>query len=108
MGEETEASEFDWDGGNAEKNWLRHRVSQTECEQVFFNQPLVVAEDVEHSDTEDRFLALGQTDVGRLLFVVYVIRDDRVRVISARDMTRPEQKEYEDARIQELEADSEV
>jgi uncharacterized DUF497 family protein len=41
MGEETEGSEFDWDGGNAEKNWLRHRVSQAECEQVFFNRPLV-------------------------------------------------------------------
>ena len=107
MGEETEASEFDWDGGNAEKNWLRHRVSQSECEQVFFNQPLVVAEDVQHSEFEDRFLALGQTDAGRLLFVAYVLRDDKVRIISARDMTRREQKEYEGARIQ-LETDPEV
>ncbi len=108
MGEVTEGSEFDWDGGNAEKNWLRHRVSQSECEQVFFNRPLVVAEDVGHSDSEDRVLALGQTDAGRLLFVVYVLRGEKVRVISARDMTRREQKEYENARIQELETDPEV
>lgn len=108
MGEETEGSEFDWDGGNAEKNWLRHRVSQAECEQVFFNRPLVVVEDVQHSGSEDRFLALGQTDADRLLFVAYALRGDKVRVISARDMTRREQKEYEDARTQELEADSEV
>jgi uncharacterized protein len=108
MGEETEGSEFDWDGGNAEKNWLRHRISQAECEQVFFNRPLVVAEDIEHSDTEDRFLALGQTDAGRLLFVVYVLRGDKVRVVSARDMTRREQKEYEDARTQQLETNPEV
>lgn len=108
MGEETEASEFDWDGGNAEKNWLRHRVSQSECEQVFFNRPLVVAEDLRHSDSEDRFFALGESDAGRLLFVAYVLRGDRIRVISARDMTRREQKEYEGARIQELEIDSEV
>jgi uncharacterized DUF497 family protein len=108
MGEETEGSEFDWDEGNAEKNWLRHRVSPAECEQVFFNRPLVVAEDVQHSDAEDRFFALGQSDAGRLLFVAYVLRGDKVRVISARDMTRREQKEYEGARIQELETDPEV
>ena len=108
MGEETGPSEFDWDGGNAEKNWLRHRVSQSECEQVFFNRPLVVAEDLGHSDSEDRFLALGQTDASRLLFVVYVLRGDKIRVISARDMTRREQKEYENARIRELETDPEV
>lgn len=108
MGEATEVSEFDWDGGNAEKNWLRHRVSQSECEQVFFNRPLVVAEDLQHSDSEDRFFALGQSDAGRWLFVAYALRGDRIRVVSARDMTRREQKEYESARIQELEADPEV
>jgi uncharacterized DUF497 family protein len=108
MGEEIEGSEFDWDGGNAEKNWLRHRVSQAECEQVFFNRPFVVAQDTQHSDSEDRFFAFGRTDAGRLLFVAYVLRGDKVRVISARDVTHREKKEYEDARIQEFEADPEV
>jgi hypothetical protein len=79
-----------------------------ECEQVFFNRPLVVAEDIQHSESEDRFFALGQSDSGRLLFVAYVLRGDKLRVISARDMTRREQKEYEGARIQELEAGPEV
>jgi|GEM_PF-1572854 len=63
----SEATEFDWDGGNADKNWLRHRVSQSECEQIFFNQPLVTAEDDLHSYDESRHYALGQTDAGRLL-----------------------------------------
>ena len=40
-----DVTEFDWDGGNSEKNWLRHRVTQSECEQVFFNRPLVTTED---------------------------------------------------------------
>src|SRR4051794_15706759 len=97
-----EGEEFDWDGGNAEKNWLRHRVSQAECEQAFFNQPLVVAEDDLHSGEELRYLALGQADSGRLLFVVYTLRSERIRVISARDMTRRERKEYESVRAQEL------
>lgn len=103
-----ESTEFEWDEGNADKNWIRHQVSRAECEQVFFNRPLVVGEDESHSQYELRYYALGQTDTGRLLFVVYTLRDERVRVISARDMTRRESKEYEHARAQELETDPEV
>ena len=69
-----EGEEFEWDDGNADKNWLRHRVSQAECEQIFFNQPLVIAEDDLHSQDEPRHYALGQTDAGRLLFLVYTLR----------------------------------
>lgn len=108
MSEDVDATEFDWDGGNAEKNWLRHRVSQNESEQVFFNRPLVVAEDDLHSVEEARYLALGRTDLGRLLFVVYTLRGEKIRVISARDMTRREQKEYEHAQAQEFEANPKV
>lgn len=108
MSEDADATEFDWDGGNAEKNWLRHRVSQSECEQVFFNRPLVVAEDEFHSYGEARFYAMGRTDLGRLLVVVYTLRGEKIRVISARDMSRREQKEYENAQAQESEADPAV
>ncbi|HYU31328.1 MAG TPA: BrnT family toxin [Thermoanaerobaculia bacterium] len=108
MSEDVDATEFDWDGGNAEKNWLRHRVSQSESEQVFFNRPLVVSEDELHSHGEARYYALGRTDLSRLLFVVYTLRGEKIRVISARDMTRREQKEYEHAHAQELASDPEV
>ena len=106
MQESLEAAEFDWDGGNAEKNWLRHRVSQSESEQIFFNRPLVLAADDDHSTDELRWYALGSTDAGRLLFVAYTLREEKVRVISARDMTPRERKDYEDARAQEFAADS--
>lgn len=89
------ASGFQWDAGNLEKNWLAHEVSSAECEQVFFNQPLVAAADALHSEVEDRFFCLGQTDAGRLLFVAFTLREDLVRVISARDMSRKERKAYE-------------
>lgn len=108
MSEDVDATEFDWDGGNAEKNWLRHRVSQSESEQVFFNRPLVLTEDDLHTREEARFYALGRTDLGRLLLVVYTLRGEKIRVISARDMTRREQKEYEHAQAQEFETNSEV
>jgi len=86
---------FDWDEGNADKNWRKHRVTASECEQVFFNQPLVVAKNLEHSKREMRFYALGQTDAGRLLFVVLTIRQNLIRIVSARNMNRNEAKRYQ-------------
>jgi uncharacterized protein len=108
IGDWEKPSGFEWDEGNAEKNWLRHRVSQAESEQVFFNQPLVLAEDELHSEGEARSYALGRTDTGRLLFVAYTLRGEKVRIISARDMTRRERKEYESARAQDLETGPEI
>jgi uncharacterized protein len=92
-----DATGFEWDAGNLEKNWERHQVSAAECEQLFFNQPLVAAPDPAHSEGEARFYALGQTDAGRLLFVVFTLRGTLIRVISARDMSRRERKEYRQA-----------
>ena len=86
---------FDWDEGNAEKNWVRHNVTSSECEQVFFHRPLVVSGDPDHSQAEQRYYALGQTDKGRRLFVVFTIRDSLIRMISARDMSRRERGIYE-------------
>jgi uncharacterized DUF497 family protein/predicted DNA binding CopG/RHH family protein len=83
---------FQWDAGNAEKNWELHQVSQGECEQVFFNRPLLVAPDVEHSNRELRNAALGQTNAARQLAVVFTIRGTLVRVISAREMSRRERR----------------
>jgi hypothetical protein len=85
---------FDWSGGNDEKNWLRHRVTPAESEQVLFNLPLLLADDTAHSMQERRYYVLGQTDAGRELFVVFTMRGTRVRVISARDMNRKERRVY--------------
>lgn len=85
---------FDWDAGNATKNWDKHEVFQSECEQVFFNRPLLVKHDAQHSQTERRYFALGRTDQNRLLFVAFTVRERHVRVISARDMTLMERRRY--------------
>jgi uncharacterized DUF497 family protein len=85
---------FQWDEGNTDKNWDKHRVSWSECEQVFFNRPCLIAEDLEHPQDEERFYALGKTDAGRRLFVVFSVRVDLIRVISARDMTKKEKEAY--------------
>ena len=85
---------FDWDDGNSKKNWILHHVHRSECEQVFFNEPFVIADDDKHSISEKRWYLLGQTDLGRLLFVVFTIRGELIRVISARDMHKKERKVY--------------
>ncbi|MBI2433968.1 MAG: BrnT family toxin [Candidatus Hydrogenedentes bacterium] len=87
-------SGFHWDKGNATKNWERHGVSQTECEQVFFNRPFLVADDRTHSQDEQRYFGLGKTDAGRSLCVVFTIRGGLIRVISARGMSRRERRTY--------------
>ena len=81
---------FEWDDDNSEKNWLLHEVSDGECEEVFFNQPLLVAADARHSRHESRHFVLGRTDADRWLFVAFTIRRNRIRVISARDMNQRE------------------
>ena len=86
---------FEWDEGNATKNWELHDVSGTECEQVFFNRPLFARRDTGHSETEGWLFVLGRTDGGRLLFVVFTIRQEQIRIISARDMTRAERQRYQ-------------
>jgi uncharacterized DUF497 family protein len=99
---------FDWDDGNARKSTEKHAVSQAEAEQLFFNQPLLVVADVKHSQREPRFHALGKTEAGRLLHVTFTWRANqtRLRIISARPMSRKEKAIYakasqEDSGIQE-------
>ncbi|MBZ0097851.1 MAG: BrnT family toxin, partial [Taibaiella sp.] len=53
---------FQWDKGNLLKNWDKHEVSGSECEQVFFNSPLLAMPDEAHSINEPRYFVLGQTD----------------------------------------------
>lgn len=95
-GEYLKLDGFEWDAGNREKN-LKHGVHASECEQVFFNAPLVILDDPKHSVAEDRYAAFGQTDQGRRLVVVYTQRGNLLRVISARDMNRKEREYYEHA-----------
>lgn len=85
---------FEWDDGNSDKNWIQHRVSNSECEEVFFNLPLVVADDRKHAAAEKRYYALGRTDAQRPLFVAFTIRKNLIRVISARDMNDKEIRKY--------------
>ncbi len=87
---------FDWDDGNARKN-DKHGVTMAEAEQVFFNAPLLLLEDIAHSQQEPRLHALGKTNEERALHITFTLRQmgTLIRVISARDMHRKEKQIYE-------------
>lgn len=85
---------FELDEGNSYKNWHLHNVTDGECEDVFFNLPLIIASDKKHSKLETRFFALGRTDANRWLFIAFIVRNKLIRVISARDMTKSENRKY--------------
>lgn len=88
---------FEWDEGNARKNADKHDVSQSEAEQAFFNEPLLMVPDLRHGLSEQRIHALGRADDGRLLHITFTLRakETRIRVISARNMSRKERSYYE-------------
>lgn len=86
---------FDWDQANIEKNWKIHKVHYKEAEEVFFNRPLKTLKDIKHSQKEDRFIALGITNQKRKLHIVFTIREQKIRVISARNQSKKERKIYE-------------
>ncbi len=75
---------FDREHANFEKNQKKHNVSRWECEQLFFNEPLLIHDDEKHSRSESRYFALGQTDMHRKLMIVFTIRyNTRVKMLLA-------------------------
>lgn len=86
------AFSFDWDKGNQGKNFVKHKVTDEECEEVFFDPYKKVYNDILHSGGETRYLLVGRTKSERLLFVVFTFRRDRLRVISARGLNKKERK----------------
>jgi len=86
---------FEWGEWNREKNWSKHKTGPEEVEEVFFNDPLFVYRDAKHSVREGRYYCLGRTNMFRLLYVVFTLRLNKIRVISARDMSKRERIEYE-------------
>lgn len=84
---------FDWDTGNLH-HIKRHNVYQEECEEAFLNKQPAVTADETHSQREERYRIYGQTNTGRMLFMIITIRKNKIRVISARDQNKKERKEF--------------
>lgn len=89
-----EAFEFEWDKGNIGKN-KKHSVEDKEAEEAFADKNKVIYKDVFHSQKEKRFVLIGKTNKGRLLYVIFTRRGKKIRIISVRDINRKEVKLYE-------------
>lgn len=98
---DTGGLEFEWHPKKAEVNLKKHKVSFEEARTIFGDPKVLVVPDRVHSVGEERSLAIGRSDAGRLLIICLTEREDRLRIISARLAERWERREYENANEQE-------
>ena len=87
---------FEWDESKATANLEKHNVSFYEATEVFADELMQYAYDEDHSEEEPRFLAMGETKHQRLLIVSHTVRGDTIRIISAREMTPRERRDFEE------------
>lgn len=89
---------FEWDEANLDKSYKKHGISPKEAEEIFVSEELFVLPDKKHSLSESRHIALGKSQDGKNLFVVFTLRDKKIRIISARKMHKKEVLKYEKAK----------
>lgn len=87
---------FEWDKNKAEKNLGKHRISFDEAKTIFDDPLYVDFYDVDHSAEQERYLIVGRSNRGTLLIVSYTEREDSIRIISAREVTKSEREAYEE------------
>ena len=86
---------FEWDPNKAQTNLWKHRISFEEAATIFGDPNLMFTIDPEHSYGEEREWAIGETENGMVLVVVFTMREDEIRIISARPATKQEINRYE-------------
>jgi uncharacterized protein len=88
--------QFEWDENKAESNWLKHNITFEEAVTVFADPYLLFTEDSQHSEQEERQWAMGEAENGLMLVIVFTMRGEQIRIISARKATKTERKRYEE------------
>lgn len=88
--------EFEWDTHKAMVNARKHGISFAEAGTVFGDDLAITVPDPDHSLDEERFITIGWSNQRRLLMVSHTDRRNRIRIISARELTKSERKEYEE------------
>lgn len=86
---------FDWDSGNIDKSYRKHGTTYKEAEELFTDQNVLFLDDLKHSQEEERFIAIGYTTQQKLLFSVFVIQQEKIRIISIRIASKKERRLYE-------------
>lgn len=87
---------FSWDENKAVSNLSKHGVGFEEAKTIFDDPLYVDFYDLDHSNEEERYLIVGESNQGRLLIVSYTEKENSIRLISAREVTRSERETYEE------------
>ncbi|MBI5747217.1 MAG: BrnT family toxin [Nitrospirae bacterium] len=87
---------FDWDQWNIQKNETKHGISSLEAESTFYDKNLVIFKDIKHSTNEDRLIAYGKSAYNNIIMIAFTIRNEKIRIISARKASKKEKDIYEE------------
>ncbi len=87
---------FEWDKGNTDKSYQKHGITPNEAEQVFTDEDVQVERDIKHQEKEKRYIAIGKNAADRILFIVFTMRKNKIRVISERIANQKERRLYEE------------
>ena len=85
---------FEWDKWNIDKSYKKHGITPNETEEVFLDEKVKIEKDIKHQGKEERYIAIGKTTEDKVLFVVFTIRKDKIRVISGRIANKKEKEVY--------------
>lgn len=88
-------SGFQWDKWNIDKSYKKHGITSNETEEVFLDEDVKIENDIKHQEQEDRYIVIGKTTEGKMLFVVFTIRTDKIRIISGRMANNKEKEVYQ-------------
>lgn len=88
-------SRFQWDRWNLDKSYKKHGITPNETEEVFLDEGVKIEKDIKHQEQEKRFIAIGKTTENKMLFVVFTIRADKIRIISGRMTNKKEKEVYQ-------------
>ena len=86
---------FEWDENKNTLNKIKHKISFQEAKSCFYDPEQIAFYDPEHSNAEDREILIGHSEQNRLMMVVYTLRNEKIRIISARKASKQEIKTYE-------------
>jgi uncharacterized DUF497 family protein len=90
---------FEWDSGNISKSLEKHLISPNIAEEPFGDKNLLTFPDPTHSQAENRYHLIGKTTLNDTLFITYTLREDKIRIISARVANKKERRFYENQKV---------
>ena len=87
---------FEWDKGNVDKSYKKHGITIREAEEAFLDKNVFLQEDVKHLEKEERFIAISRTSTDKTLSSIFIIRNQKIRIISTRIANKKERRLYEE------------